>query len=240
MIFTSFRGLIDRLIASFRRIYENNQPYLVSYKKMQTLVNSSLLASQHIFIIEDDQSTAKLLNIMLTQMGYITFLYSNAIDFLKVIPEVSPSILITDMNMPEMTGIEVQAEIARLERTMPIIFLSGDSSVSQSITALKQGAVDFLLKPVNLQQLKAAVETAFEASMQTIQSAINKSSLETRLMVLTPREREAYDLMILGYNNTEILEALSISLPTAKQYKVAVMRKLKIKSLSALIDLDRF
>jgi two-component system, LuxR family, response regulator FixJ len=207
---------------------------------MQTLVNSSLLASQYVFIIEDDQSTAKLLNIMLTQMGYITFLYSNAIDFLKVIPEVSPSILITDMNMTEMTGIEVQAEMARLERTMPIIFLSGESSVPQSITALKQGAVDFLLKPVNLQQLKAAVETAFESAMQTIQSAINKSSLETRLMVLTPREREAYDLMILGYNNTEILEALSISLPTAKQYKVAVMRKLKIKSLSALIDLDRF
>jgi len=207
---------------------------------MQTLVNSSLLASQYVFIIEDDQSTAKLLNIMLTQMGYITFLYSNAIDFLKVIPEVSPSILITDMNMTEMTGIEVQAEMARLERTMPIIFLSGESSVPQSITALKQGAVDFLLKPVNLQQLKAAVETAFESAMQTIQSAINKSSLETRLMVLTPRERDVYDLMILGYNNTEILEALSISLPTAKQYKVAVMRKLKIKSLSALIDLDRF
>jgi len=207
---------------------------------MQTLVNSSLLASQHIFIIEDDQSTAKLLNIMLTQMGYITFLYSNAIDFLKATPEVMHSIVITDMNMPQMTGIELQVELIRLKRVMPIIFLSGESSVPQSISALKQGAVDFLLKPVNQQQLKAAVETAFEASMQTIQSAINKSSLETRLMVLTPRERDVYDLMILGYNNTEILEALSISLPTAKQYKVAVMRKLKIKSLSALIDLDRF
>jgi len=206
---------------------------------MQTLVNSSLLASQYVFIIEDDQSTAKLLNIMLTQMGYITFLYSNAIDFLKVIPEVSPSILITDMNMTEMTGIEVQAEMARLERTMPIIFLSGESSVPQSITALKQGAVDFLLKPVNLQQLKAAVETAFELAMQTIQLAINKRSLETRLMVLTLRERETYELMILGYNNTEIFEALSVSLPTTKQYKVAVMRKLKVKSLSTLIDLDR-
>ena len=207
---------------------------------MLTSVDTSSFSAQYIFILDDDKAMTKLLNIMLIQMGYITFLYSNAIDFLKAIPEVSPSILITDMNMPEMTGIEVQAEIVRLERTMPIIFLSGESSVPQAITALKQGAVDFLLKPVNLQQLKAAVETAFESAMQTIQSAINKSSLETRLMVLTPRERDVYDLMILGYNNTEILEALSISLPTAKQYKVAVMRKLKIKSLSALIDLDRF
>ena len=207
---------------------------------MLTSVDTSSFSAQYIFILDDDKAMTKLLNIMLIQMGYITFLYSNAIDFLKAIPEVSPSILITDMNMPEMTGIEVQAEIVRLERTMLIIFLSGESSVPQAITALKQGAVDFLLKPVNLQQLKAAVETAFELAMQTIQLAINKRSLETRLMVLTPRERDVYDLMILGYNNTEILEALSISLPTAKQYKVAVMRKLKIKSLSALIDLDRF
>ncbi len=207
---------------------------------MLTSVDTGSFSAQYIFILDDDMAMTKLLNIMLTQMGYITFLYSNAIDFLKAIPEVSPSILITDMNMPEMTGIEVQAEMARLERTMPIIFLSGESSVPQSITALKQGAVDFLLKPVNLQQLKAAVETAFESAMQTIQSAINKSALETRLMVLTPREREVYNLMILGYNNTEILETLRVSLPTAKQYKVAVMRKLKIKSLSALISLDRF
>ncbi|MCX7082047.1 MAG: response regulator [Methylococcales bacterium] len=207
---------------------------------MLTSVDTGSFSAQYIFILDDDMAMTKLLNIMLTQMGYITFLYSNAIDFLKAIPEVSPSILITDMNMPEMTGIEVQAEMACLERTMPIIFLSGESSVPQSITALKQGAVDFLLKPVNLQQLKAAVETAFESAMQTIQSAINKSALETRLMVLTPREREVYNLMILGYNNTEILETLRVSLPTAKQYKVAVMRKLKIKSLSALISLDRF
>lgn len=206
---------------------------------MLTSVDTSSFSAQYIFILDDDKAMTKLLNIMLIQMGYITFLYSNAIDFLKAIPEVSPSILITDMNMPEMTGIEVQAEIVRLERTMPIIFLSGDSSVPQAITALKQGAVDFLLKPVNLQQLKAAVETAFESAMQTIQSAINKSSLETRLMVLTLRERETYELMILGYNNTEIFEALSVSLPTTKQYKVAVMRKLKVKSLSTLIDLDR-
>ena len=207
---------------------------------MLTSVDTGSFSAQYIFILDDDMAMTKLLNIMLTQMGYITFLYSNAIDFLKAVPDVSPSILITDMNMPEMTGIEVQAEMARLERTMPIIFLSGESSVPQSITALKQGAVDFLLKPVNLQQLKAAVETAFESAMQTIQSAINKSALETRLMVLTPREREVYNLMILGYNNTEILETLRVSLPTAKQYKVAVMRKLKIKSLSALISLDRF
>jgi len=202
---------------------------------MHALVNSSLLASQHVFILEDNESLAKLLKINLSKLGYSTYAYSNPVDFLQAIPEVSPSILITDMNMPQMTGVEVQAELMRLKLSMPIIFLSGESSIPQSITALKQGAVDFLLKPVNQQQLKKAVESAFEVSVQNIQSAINKASLETQLLVLSPREREVYELMILGYNNPEILETLNISLPTTKQYKAAVMRKLNISSLSELI-----
>jgi len=202
---------------------------------MHALVNSSLLASQHVFILEDNESLAKLLKINLSKLGYSTYAYSNPVDFLQAIPEVSPSILITDMNMPQMTGVEVQAELMRLKLSMPIIFLSGESSIPQSITALKQGAVDFLLKPVNQQQLKMAVESAFELSVQNIQSANNKASLETQLLVLSAREREVYELMILGYNNPEILETLNISLPTTKQYKAAVMRKLNISSLSELI-----
>jgi len=202
---------------------------------MHALVNSSLLASQHVFILEDNESLAKLLKINLSKLGYSTYVYNNPVDFLQAIPEVSPSVLITDMNMPQMTGVEVQAELMRLKLSMPIIFLSGESSIPQSITALKQGAVDFLLKPVNQQQLKMAVESAFELSVQNIQSANNKASLETQLLVLSAREREVYELMILGYNNPEILETLNISLPTTKQYKAAVMRKLNISSLSELI-----
>jgi FixJ family two-component response regulator len=206
---------------------------------MNTLGNSSLLASQHIFIIDDNASMTKLLKIMLTQMGYLTSVYSNAIDFLNVMPDVDYSILITDMNMSPMTGIELQVELGRLERTMPVIFISGEATVPQSIAALKQGAVDFLLKPINKQQLKAAVESAFEAEVQKRLCASNKASLASRLQILSPRERETYELLILGYNNSEILEALHISLPTAKQYKTAVMRKLNVNSLAELINLQQ-
>ncbi len=206
---------------------------------MNTLINPRLLASQHIFIIDDNASMTKLLKIMLTQMGYLTSVYSNAIDFLNVMPDVDCSILITDMNMSQMTGIELQVELGRLERTMPVIFISGEATVPQSIAALKQGAVDFLLKPINKQQLKAAVESAFEAEVQKRLCASNKASLASRLQILSPRERETYELLILGYNNSEILEALHISLPTAKQYKTAVMRKLNVNSLAELINLKQ-
>ena len=206
---------------------------------MNTLVNPSLLPSQHIFIIDDNASMTKLLKIMLTQMGYLTYGYSNAIDFLNAIPDVTPSILITDMNMSQMTGIELQVELGRLERTMPVIFISGEATVPQSIAALKQGAVDFLLKPINKQQLKAAVESAFEVEVQKRLCASNKASFASTLKILSPRERETYELLILGYNNTEILEALHISLPTTKQYKTAVMRKLQVNSLAELINLQK-
>jgi len=206
---------------------------------MDTLVNSSLLASQHIFIIDDSEAITKLLNIMLSKMGYSTYVYHNALDFLKEIPDVSPSILITDMNIPEMSGIELQDKLIRLNRTMPVIFISGEATVPQSVTALKQGAVDFLIKPVNKQQLKTAVESAFEVEAQKNACASNKASLALKLKILSPRERETYDLLILGYNNAELLNSLKLSLPTIKQYKAEVMRKLQIGSLSELIDLQR-
>jgi FixJ family two-component response regulator len=206
---------------------------------MDILVKSNLLAPQHIFIIDDNASMTQLLQIMLTQMGYLTYGYSNAIDFLNAIPDVTPSILITDMNMSQMTGIELQVELGRLERTMPVIFISGEATAPQSITAFKQGAVDFLLKPINSQQLKAAVESAFEVEVQKKLCASNKASFASRLKILSPREREIYELLILGYNNTEILEALHISLPTTKTHKTAVMRKLQVNSLAELINLQK-
>ncbi len=207
---------------------------------MQVLDNSSLLVSeQHIFIIDDDQYMVKFLKNLLINMDYSTYGFNNAIDFLKAIPDVSPSILITDMKMAEMTGIELQAELVRLKRTMPVIFISGESTVPQSIAALKQGAMDFLLKPVNKQQLQTAVESAFVLEEQKNQSAIKKTTLEIKLNMLSPREREVYELLILGYNNAQIVETLTISLSTTKQYKTGVMRKLKLSSLSDLLDLQR-
>jgi FixJ family two-component response regulator len=206
---------------------------------LQKLDKPSLLVSeQHIFIIDDDEYMVKFLKNLLINMGYSVYGYTNAIDFLKAIPDVNPSILITDMKMAQMTGIELQVELIRLKRAMPVIFISGESTLPQSIAALKHGAMDFLLKPVNNQQLKTAVESAFVLEEKQIQGAINKASLEMRLNILSTREKDTYELMILGYNNTQILETLNLSLSTTKQYRAAVMRKLKLRSLSDLLDLQ--
>lgn len=204
---------------------------------MNGLIAPTLLAAQHIFIIDDCELITTFLDIRLSKMGYTTYVYQNGHDFLNDIPDVSPSILITDMNMPEVTGIELQKELARLNHTMPVILMSGESTIPQYITAIEQGAIAFLLKPLDKEQLKAVVASAFKEEAQRLLSANNMHALALKLNTLSPRERATYKLLILSYNNAELAESLNLSLSTIKQYKAEVMRKLQATTLAELINL---
>ena len=205
---------------------------------MNSLKASNIDTLLHVFVIEDDESLCKLIKIMLSKLGYSVHVYGNAVDFLKAIPDVSLSIIISDMKMPMLSGIELQAELDRQGRSMPMIFISGEASVGQTITAMKQGALEFLIKPFKYEDLIAAVKSAFELGAKNNRFLIKKTVLESELKKLSPRERTVFDLLIMGYNNAQIMKTLGISLPTTKQYKSAVMRKLRVSSLSELIEMQ--
>jgi len=143
------------------------------------------------------------------------------------------------MNMPRMSGVEVQTALANKGCTTPIIFISGESSVDQSVTAMKQGALEFITKPFNLNELVKAVKKGFEIEKKAQQNALKQRELEAKLQKLSPRECEVFYLLVKGYNNAEILSTLNISLPTTKQYKSEVMRKLNLNSLSELIAMHQ-
>ena len=143
------------------------------------------------------------------------------------------------MNMPRMSGVEVQTALANKGCTSPIIFISGESSVNQSVTAMKQGALEFITKPFNLNELMKTVEKGFEIEKNAQQNALKQRELEAKLQKLSPRECEVFYLLVKGYNNAEILSTLNISLPTTKQYKSEVMRKLNLNSLSELIAMHQ-
>ena len=119
-----------------------------------------------------------------------------------------------------------------------MIFISGEASVGQSIIAMKQGALEFLINPFKNEELIAAVKSAFELVAKNNRYLIKKNALEAELKELSPRERTVFDLLIMGYNNAQIMKTLGISLPTTKQYKSAVMRKLRVSSLSELIEMQ--
>jgi two-component system response regulator FixJ len=205
---------------------------------MNTLEATNIDTLLHVFVIDDDEAICKMVKIMLNKLGYSVHVYGNALAFLKAIPDVSLSIIITDMKMPLMSGIELQAELDRQGRNIPIIFMSGVASVGQSITAMKKGALDFLIKPFKRGDLMVSVKSAFKLVEKNNRNSLRKIALEVALKTLTPREKVVFDLLIMGYNNVQIMKTLSISLPTTKQYKSAVMRKLKVSTLAELIEMQ--
>ena len=193
--------------------------------------------AKYVFLIEDSEPMRQSLVGMLEFLGYQVQSFSSAVDFLQVPIQVGPAVVITDMRMPDMTGVELQAELLKRGRQMPIIFISGESTIQQSIDAMKQGAMDFLIKPFERDQLLAAVAKGLEQDASFMRSHIEQSALEENLKKLSARQLETFELLSQGFNNAEIMERLNVSLATAKQYKSEVMRKLGLRSLAQLIAL---
>ena len=194
---------------------------------------------QHIFVIEDDESMRETLSGILSFLGYQVHLFSNPLEFLKITIQVAPAIIITDMRMPDMSGVELQAELLKRGRQVPIIFISGESTVPQTISAMKQGAIEFLTKPFEREQLMQAVVSGLKQDAIEMHTHLERMAIEESLKGLAPRERQVFDLLSMGFNNAEIMARMGISLDTAKQYKSEVMRKLGLRSLSQLIALKQ-
>ena len=192
---------------------------------------------KHIFLIDDDESMRTVLKGMLEFLGFQVHVYASAIEFLKVSMQAAPAVIITDMQMPDMSGVELQAELLKRGRQIPIIFISGESTLPQTISAMKQGAIEFLLKPFERDQLLSAVVRGLEQDVAYMRSYVVQTTLAEGLKGLSPREREVFELLAIGFNNLQIQEKLNISLPTAKQYKSEVMRKLNLSSLAHLMAL---
>lgn len=188
------------------------------------------VVKRHVFLIDDDELILFNLTTTLRDAGYEVHPFTNPTEFLNADFQFSPAVILTDIVMPHMTGIELQAEFNARLSCIPFVLMSGESSVSQSVTAMKQGAVEFLVKPFEKQALMDAIVKGHDIHFR-------KTHMKTMLAKLSPREHQVFDLLVAGHDNAGLVEALGISLPTAKQYKSEVVRKLGAKSLVDLIRL---
>ena len=195
-------------------------------------------SKKYIFLVEDDDELRSDLERALQFCGYTIFSFANPEQFLQEFKPLAPAVLITDMRMPKQSGVELQSELIAKGHKIPIIFISGESSDVQIITALKSGAVDFLLKPFSREALLGAVAKAIELDTIAMKDLIRKTQLSEALKTLSPRERQVFELLAKGYGNKELVDALGISLPTVKEYKSEVMYKLRLRSLAELISLN--
>ena len=185
-----------------------------------------------IYLIEDDASQRDSIESLLVYKGYIVKSYSAANNFLKKANLERPAIVISDMRLPDISGVELHHALIEKNINIPIIFISGEASIQQSIDAMKQGAIEFLVKPFEIDELINAITKAIHIELKEI-------NLNLLIENLSPREREVYKLLLKGHNNQELIDKLRLSLPTVKQYKSEVMRKLNVKSLSKLIELAK-
>lgn len=184
-----------------------------------------------IFLIEDDPSQLKSIESLLEFKGFVFQSFKNAMDFLTLSDISRPAVLVSDMRLPDLNGVELYKALTDRGEDIPIIFISGESSIQQSIDAMKQGAIEFLVKPFDINDLTNAIEKATRIEYKRV-------NLKTLLKNLSPREKQVFDLLIQGLNNSELMKKINVSLPTAKQYKSEVMRKLGVKSLSELMNLS--
>ena len=192
----------------------------------------------HIFLVEDDDDLRESIIEILSFVGYRVYSYRDPQEFLDGFIEVIPAAIVTDVRMPSMSGIELQTKLLNQGRKIPFVFISGESTVPQAIKAMRQGAVEFLVKPFSRESLLAAVAKAIEVDIQQMHEVVRKSEFEQKLTSLSPRERQVFGLLAKGYSNTELVEELGVALSTVKEYKSEVMYKLRLRSLSELIALN--
>jgi two-component system response regulator FixJ len=189
-----------------------------------------------VYLIEDHDDLRIGLVKMLQNYGFVVYSFSRAIEFLDASLNDSPAVIITDMRMPEMSGVELQATLLGQGRKTPILFISGESTVEQSVKAMKQGAFEFLIKPFSQNELLEAVRRGIEMDLVNKASAYAVASLDNRLNALSPREREVFWLLTKGYNNKQLVNELGVSLATAKQYKAQVIQKMGVRSISEMVE----
>ena len=189
----------------------------------------------HIYVIDDDASMRSSLSRMLINYGYSVSVFERPEDFIEESIPVSPAAILLDMRMPTMPGTELQKRLNELGRNTPIIFISGESMPHEIVTAMKQGAIDFLFKPFNLDDLLKAVASAVEKDKEVFKVTVQSMTVTQRYESLTPREKQVCALLVDGLMNKDIAVRLGTTDATIKVHKSRVMEKMQADSLQDLV-----
>ena len=188
-----------------------------------------------VYLVDDDVEIIANIATFLRDKHFEVRHFSRGEDFLTSLPLNLPAVVVLDMQMPESNGLEIQNALVEQGVTSPIFFLSGDSKSQQIIDALKNGAYEFLLKPVKPSLLLDLLNKAF--TQQESQDALNKKLVQSQkcLELLNKNEREVLNYFIQGFSNKNVAEKLGLQADTIKKRRAQIYLKLKVDDLSGLI-----
>jgi FixJ family two-component response regulator len=190
-----------------------------------------------ILVVDDDPSVRKSLTRVMTSAGYTVEAFASARDFLAREPLAGPCCVILDVRMPGLTGLDLQETLANAGHRMPIVFITGHGDISMSVKAMKGGAVDFLTKPFDVENLLEAVQRAVAKDVKDLSAEGRTAEVLERVKLLTPRETEVFALVVTGMLNKQIASALDIAEKTVKVHRARVMEKMRAGSVAELVRL---
>ncbi len=190
-----------------------------------------------VFVVDDDESVRRSLRRLLRSAGYAVEEFSSARAFLEQESPPGPACVVLDVRMPRMTGPELFDRMLQKSMSLPVIFLTGHGDVPTSVRAMKDGAVDFLLKPVDGEKLLAAIRAAIERQAESSALEKHRDEVHARLSTLSPREREVMSHVVRGRLNKVIAADLGISEKTVKVHRQRVMEKTGAGSVAELVRL---
>ena len=188
-----------------------------------------------IAIVDDDLSAREGLSSLIRSTGFKVETFASAQEFLARPGAEPPSCLVLDLQLPGLSGLDLQKRMAEVELEIPIIFLTGHGNIPVSVQAMKAGAVEFLTKPVIEQELLQAIQEAIERDRRTRQQHAELRELRDRYESLTPREQEIMQQVVSGLLNKQTAAELSITEYTVKIHRGHVMRKMHAESLADLV-----
>lgn len=196
-----------------------------------------MIATAQVYLVDDDDDIRFHLTDLMHQLGYRVSAFGSASEFLMRAQPFSPAVLVLDMRMPVLNGLDVQQALKDKGWLLPIVFISGESQGQEIIDAMKGGAVDFLWKPFPLSQLKQAIDKCLDLDLLRAADDHRLAQVSKRFATLSPREVMIFELMRLGHGNKAIASITGIMADTVKKHRAQVLAKMEAETLAELLTL---
>jgi len=188
-----------------------------------------------VYVVDDDESVCRALARLIRSVGLAAETFHSAKAFLDHTPPDGPACLVLDVRLPGASGLDLQAALSQAGRDLPIVFITGHGDVPTTVRAMKGGAIDFLQKPFNDQELLDCVQRAIARSRTQRAERAERAELDRRFQALTPREREILLHVVTGKLNKQIAGDLGIAEKTIKVHRGRVMEKMQAGSVAELV-----
>ena len=188
-----------------------------------------------VYVVDDDLSVRQALSSLVRSVGLRAETFASATEFLRHGRPDTPSCLVLDVHLPDLSGLDLPRELSAADAPIPIVFITGHGTIPMSVRAMKAGAVEFLTKPFREEDLIAAVEQALERDRVARRERAELTELRRRFDRLTPRERDVLALIITGRMNKQIAAELGTAEQTVKVHRGRIMQKLEVGSVAELV-----